>query len=84
MLKSNFDLKSKCFPTYVTNWVQSGKCSLSKPTNQQPARICMLFPSVFSPANRKIFTLDVGSPLKGRDLEQGIPSSQADDLTAYL
>lgn len=41
-------------------------------------------PSAFSPANTGIFIGNVGSPSKGRDLDQDIPSSQAGDPTAYL
>lgn len=52
--------------------------------NHNPSKNMHAVPSAFSPANRRIFTLNVGSSSKGRDLDQDIPSSQAGDLTTYL
>lgn len=82
-LKAAFVSQKGCFHIYFTYGVQSGKCSLRK-INHNPRKTIHAVPSTFSPATRRISTWKVGSPSKGRGLDQDISSSWAGDLTAYL
>lgn len=82
-LKSDFVFQNRCFRIYFTYGVQFGKCSLMK-INHNPRKTIHVVPSTFSPATRRISTWNVGSPAKGRALDQDISSSWAGDLTAYL